>query len=130
MKQIFVVISSIFLFYNVDAQEISSKLIGKTYSRTFYAMVFKHLASYTFYKNKVVYQVKGFFVNDKYFIEGQWQGNKFVGKDPKSGQEYEVFVDIVSHNKIRVNKRGVNPVYNEVLKDKPVDGWHEYYLKK
>ena len=28
MKQIFVVISSIFLFYNVDAQDISSKLIG------------------------------------------------------------------------------------------------------
>ncbi len=120
---------AMFVFLPAKTQNLNS-LIGKTYERTFYAAAFKHKASYTFYKNKIKYHVEGVFVNDTYYIIGRYEKDRFVGKDPKTGNHYVVHIEIVSPTRIRINKEGVDPRYQSILRNKPVKGWHDYVLKK
>ena len=130
LRTIILLIISILITTITFSQDIASQLIGKTFSRDFYALVFKHTASYTFYKDRVVYQVHGFFVNEKYSIIGTYQKDKFIGKNSETGDKVILFIKILSPNKIAINKIGYDSRYKDILKNKPVQGWHEYVLKK
>ncbi len=114
----------------VRAQNLQKQLSGKKYSRVFYAVGFKHKASYQFYPDKVVYKVDGFFVTDTYDIVGKYYYDRFVGKDPETGEHYILHIKVISPDKIMINKEGVDPRYQSILSDKPVKGWHEYKLTK
>ena len=120
----------IFLSASIHAQNLQNLLSGKTYQRTFYPVGLKHTATYQFYDDKVVYKVDGFFVHDKYEIIGKYHNDRFVGYSPETKTNYILFIKIKSPSLIMINKQGHDPRYSAILRDKPVDGWHTYKLKR
>ena len=112
------------------AQDLKKQLVGKTFVRRFSAAGFPHTATYRFYSNKVIYSVKGFFIRDTYQIIGKYQGNKFVGREPKSKKRYVLEIKVLDSRRIKVYKHGIDDRYREIVKLFPVKGWHVYSLSR
>ncbi len=110
------------------AQKIPSFLQDKTFQRTFSAAGFKHKASYTFKKDRIIYTVHGFWINEKYAIIGKYQNGKFIGKDNVTGKKYVVYFQRLNSSQIKIRKQGVDPRYSFILRNLPVGGWHIYTL--
>ncbi len=130
MSRLFFLFSFVLFSNFVFSQNIKQIIVGRTYQRTFYALIFRHQAAYTFKNDRVEYQVKGFFVNDRYTIRGRYYKDRFVGTDPQTGAKYVLHIKIITPEIIEINKQGVDPRYQSILSDKPVEGWHRYFLKK
>ncbi len=115
-------------FDAVQAQNVPEFLMNKTFQRTFSAAGFKHKASYTFKKDRIIYTVHGFWINEKYAIIGKYQNGKFIGKDNVTSKKYIVYFQRVNGNQIKIRKQGVDPRYSFILRNLPVGGWHIYTL--
>lgn len=115
---------------SVTAQDLKHQLVGKTFVRHFSAAGFRHTATYRFYSNKVVYSVKGFFIRDTYQIIGKYQGDKFIGHEPKTKRQYVLDIKILDNRRIKIYKHGYDQRYSEIVKLFPVIGWHVYFLTR
>ncbi len=115
---------------NAFAQDLEKHLAGKTFVRHFSAAGFPHVATYKFYANKVVYSVKGFFIRDTYQIVGRFQGNKFIGIEPKTKKRYVLEIKVLDNRRIKIYKYGVDEKYRDIVRLFPVKGWHVYTLNR